>query len=351
MGRDDDPHVGAERRAAADALEGSLLQKAQQLGLERQRQLARLVEEERAAVGRLDLAGHAAVGAREAPALVAEELALDERVGERRAVDRDEGAVASPSVRVNRPRKQALSDARLAAEEHRRVDRRRARHLLVHPPHRRARAHDVVEHAAHRHAARGALARAQRGAVEGQRDLAREGLQERPRRRARTRPRVLVEHLEHAARRTPAVAYGHREERAGDEARLAVDAAEVARVLRRVGEVRGRARLGHPARDPLPRRQSDLVRLGQVGHAGAEASARGVDEPHRGALGPHGARDARADGAEERVEVDLLREQRAEVEQQRELVFPLDHRVGGYHGDRPARAHAARALPPPRRPR
>ena len=50
----DDAHVDVERLAAADALEAAVLQDAQQPHLRRQRQLADLVEEQRAAVGALE---------------------------------------------------------------------------------------------------------------------------------------------------------------------------------------------------------------------------------------------------------------------------------------------------------
>ena len=52
VGRRDDPHVDADVARAADALERLLLEEAQQLGLQRRRHLADLVEEHRAAVGR-----------------------------------------------------------------------------------------------------------------------------------------------------------------------------------------------------------------------------------------------------------------------------------------------------------
>ncbi len=55
------------------------------------REVTDLVEEERPALGHLDLAGDAAIGARERAALVAEQLALDELRGQRRAVDGHEG--------------------------------------------------------------------------------------------------------------------------------------------------------------------------------------------------------------------------------------------------------------------
>ena len=56
VGRRDQPEVDAYRPRAADALELALLQRAQQLRLQRERQLADLVEEQRAAVGQLQLA-------------------------------------------------------------------------------------------------------------------------------------------------------------------------------------------------------------------------------------------------------------------------------------------------------
>ena len=59
----------------------------------RQRQLADLVEEQRAAVGQLEQAGAVAATAPvNAPLLVAEQLALDQRLGQRRAVDLHERA-------------------------------------------------------------------------------------------------------------------------------------------------------------------------------------------------------------------------------------------------------------------
>ena len=62
--------------APTDALHLRALEHAQELGLQRQRQLADLVEEQRAAVGRLEVApACAAIGAGERALLVAEQLA------------------------------------------------------------------------------------------------------------------------------------------------------------------------------------------------------------------------------------------------------------------------------------
>ena len=67
---------------AADALEALLLQHAQQLGLRGGRHVADLVEEQRAAVGLLEPADAAAIGAGEGALLVAEQLALQQRLGD-----------------------------------------------------------------------------------------------------------------------------------------------------------------------------------------------------------------------------------------------------------------------------
>ena len=96
----------------------SLLEHAEQFGLERQRQFAHLVEEQRAAVGELDEAHPAGIGAREGPALVAEELALDQRVGNRPAINRHERALCPPAAGVNRPGHEFLAGARLTRHQH-----------------------------------------------------------------------------------------------------------------------------------------------------------------------------------------------------------------------------------------
>ena len=85
--RGDHAHVDADGLVAADALELALLQHAQQLRLRRGRDLADLVEEQRAAVGLLEAAVAARGRAGERALLVAEQLALEHAFGERAAVD------------------------------------------------------------------------------------------------------------------------------------------------------------------------------------------------------------------------------------------------------------------------
>ena len=81
---------------AADPGKFALLEHAQQLGLQFQRQIANLVEEQRARAGYLELARAPLGRAGERAALMAEQLAFDQAVRDRRAVDRDERLAPAP---------------------------------------------------------------------------------------------------------------------------------------------------------------------------------------------------------------------------------------------------------------
>ena len=99
----------AARLALAHPLEGPLLQDAQQLHLQVQRQVADLVEEERAACRDLEAARALADRAGEGPAHVAEQLALQQLAGQRAAVDRRRTARrAAASARGSRARATSL---------------------------------------------------------------------------------------------------------------------------------------------------------------------------------------------------------------------------------------------------
>ena len=123
---------------AADGAHLALLQRAQQLRLQPERQLADLVEEERAAVRLRRRGPCAAVFASvNAPRDVAEQLALEQRLGHRRAVDGDERARRLRRLRWwMRARDELLAGAALAGDEHRRVGlgdaRRPGRSTLPH---------------------------------------------------------------------------------------------------------------------------------------------------------------------------------------------------------------------------
>ena len=133
----DDAHVGLDRGAAADRGVFALLQHPQQAGLRLHRHVADFVEEQRAALGLLEAARGAGVGAGECAALVAEQFRFDEIARDRRHVDGDEGAVAPLAVVVQRARDQFLAGAGLAGDHHGEVGLHQARQHPVDFLHRR----------------------------------------------------------------------------------------------------------------------------------------------------------------------------------------------------------------------
>ena len=90
IGRGDDAHVHLDRLVVADALELALLQRAQQLHLQRRAHRPDFVEEQRALVRLLESSLPRADGAGERAAHVAEQLGFEQRLGNRAAVERDE---------------------------------------------------------------------------------------------------------------------------------------------------------------------------------------------------------------------------------------------------------------------
>src|SRR5439155_5532883 len=119
---------------AADALELLFLERPQDLRLQRERQLADLVEKQRPPMRQLELAGLSRRGAGKGALLVSEEFRLQQRFRNRGAVNRHKGSVGAWAERVQRPREELLAGAAFALEQHRRIGRRRAvqgkRHLL-----------------------------------------------------------------------------------------------------------------------------------------------------------------------------------------------------------------------------
>src|SRR5262249_61021908 len=93
---------------------GTLLQDAQQLGLQLGTHLGDLVEEQRAALGRPEQPDELADGAAECTPLVSEELALDQVTWQRRTVERDEWTAPADCGTVDRPGHQLLAGARLS---------------------------------------------------------------------------------------------------------------------------------------------------------------------------------------------------------------------------------------------
>ena len=102
MCRRDHAHVHADLVVAAEPREGRVLEHLQQLGLRQRAHLGDLVEEQRAAVGHLELARLAGRRAGEGAALVAEQLALEQLARQRRAVHLHERPDATLRRRVQR---------------------------------------------------------------------------------------------------------------------------------------------------------------------------------------------------------------------------------------------------------
>src|SRR5436190_2183210 len=120
VGRRNDADVDLDVLGAAHPAERPLLERAQELRLERRRHVADLVEEYGPVVGQLEEALLLALGVGERPFFVAEQLALQQRVLERRAGDVHEGLVGPGGLEVDRPGDDVLAGAALAADEDRR---------------------------------------------------------------------------------------------------------------------------------------------------------------------------------------------------------------------------------------
>ena len=123
--RGDHPHVDVHRFRRAEPLDLPFLKHAQHLGLRLQAHVADFVEEDRAAVGLLELADLPLGRAGERSLLVAEQLRLDEVFGNRRAIHLHEPLAAARAVAMNRPRDELLADAAFALQQHGRVRGRR----------------------------------------------------------------------------------------------------------------------------------------------------------------------------------------------------------------------------------
>ena len=110
----DEADVHRRRSIGADGLELARLQHAQQLRLKIERQVADLVEEAGAALREPEAAFLPPVGAGERPLLVAEQLGLEERLGDRAAVERDERLAPAVAQAMHGLRHELFSGSGLA---------------------------------------------------------------------------------------------------------------------------------------------------------------------------------------------------------------------------------------------
>ena len=119
MGCGDDAHIHALLAHAAEPAHGTIFQQLEQLGLQAGLHVADLVEEQCAALCRLDQAEFAFARIGERAAFVAEQLRLQQLCWQGSAVQLDEGLVAARAVEVQRARDQLLAGAGLAHDQHR----------------------------------------------------------------------------------------------------------------------------------------------------------------------------------------------------------------------------------------
>ena len=144
VGRSNDPYIDPDGLGAADALNLTLLQHSQNFGLGRECHVSNFVEENGAAVAQLKFTQPLHRGTRERTFLVTEQFALNEVVGNRRAVYRDEGFRRSVAMLPNRARDQFFARAALARDHHRDIARGHLTDDLKHVLHRRRTPHDAL---------------------------------------------------------------------------------------------------------------------------------------------------------------------------------------------------------------
>ena len=145
VGGADDADIDTVLLSPADPLDDMVLQETQRLDLHGQRQIADFVEEKRTLVRFLDLADRLAHRAGEGALLVAEELAFEQGLRDRRAIDRDERALPAHAQAVKRVRQQLLPGAALPQQQDRNIGRGDLLHHAEKPHHRVAAAQNAVD--------------------------------------------------------------------------------------------------------------------------------------------------------------------------------------------------------------
>ncbi|MNQ89798.1 hypothetical protein D3C85_1051150 [compost metagenome] len=112
------PYIHRDRLATTDTLDMFLLQKAQQIGLQFQWQVADFIEEQGATMGRLDAPALALVSAGKGALLVPEQFGLNQVFGDRPAVDRHERLGMALGLAVQRARNQLFTGTAFATDQY-----------------------------------------------------------------------------------------------------------------------------------------------------------------------------------------------------------------------------------------
>ena len=103
-------------RLPSDAGKDALLNKPEEFRLHQERQITDFVEEQYPAGGPLDIPVMAPLGTGEGAPLVTEQLALDQFIGDRRAIDGDKRLIGARRNLVNELRRDLLANTTLASE-------------------------------------------------------------------------------------------------------------------------------------------------------------------------------------------------------------------------------------------
>ena len=112
----DEARLELDGLCPAEPLESTLLDRTQELGLVERRKFANLVQKQRALAGKLKFSCFSLSRAGKRATLVAEELALEQALGNARKVDRDHGKSGPLSPQVQRMRREVFSCTALPAQ-------------------------------------------------------------------------------------------------------------------------------------------------------------------------------------------------------------------------------------------
>ncbi len=134
MGRGDDADVGRHRGRSTKRMHFLLLQHAQELSLQGRRHVADFVEEDRPALGRLKQAPLVVMRVGERTAPMAEQLALQECLGDRRTIHGEKWPGRARALLVQRPSQQFLSRPALPHQQDRCIAQCRAIDRAASPP-------------------------------------------------------------------------------------------------------------------------------------------------------------------------------------------------------------------------
>ncbi len=129
VGGRDQPHIHLQRIAPSHTLEAPLLEDTQDLDLDGGINFPDLIQKQRAAIGQLEAPRPPLGGAGEGAFFMPEQLAFEQRGGQRRTVDGDEGALRARAELVDGACHQFLAGAALPLDQH---GGARGRHLADH---------------------------------------------------------------------------------------------------------------------------------------------------------------------------------------------------------------------------